>query len=354
MNLNREPTSGSQWGDRKVSRTYYNSRRIQLKQPKNISIDLIREALSFIPADLPRSEWIKIGMALKSEFPDAFHLFDEWSKGGNSYNSKDVHSTWKSIKSIGGITIGTLLRFAQDNGFNFKDNRFEQHFRVTKYQKAQSCDFRENNKKEIQDTAIRSQKVWANAKPAQDDHPYLRAKNIAGKGLAEVGGDNFHIPNIIRNEGRFLVIPLHDIFGNIWSIQFISESGKKAFIQGKQQSGIFFRIGEESNLFWIVEGVATGLAFHQKTGHTVYCAFSAYALGKVGLTLRAAYPQAQIFFIADDDWDKPLNTGVIKALEAASYINARVYKPNFDGYQRNSSHTDFNDLCILRGSHGSN
>ena len=43
--------------------------------------DTIRAALSHIPANLPRDEWGRLGMAINSEFPDetGLDLFTEWS-----------------------------------------------------------------------------------------------------------------------------------------------------------------------------------------------------------------------------------------------------------------------------------
>ncbi len=70
-----------------------------------------------VSPDIPRDEWVKIGMAIKSEFPYAFELFDDWSKTGRTYNSKDSRATWKSIKPEGGITIKSLFFTAQKQGF---------------------------------------------------------------------------------------------------------------------------------------------------------------------------------------------------------------------------------------------
>ena len=44
----------------------------------NITPALIREALATLPANLPRDEWARIGMAIKSEYLDdtGFNLFD--------------------------------------------------------------------------------------------------------------------------------------------------------------------------------------------------------------------------------------------------------------------------------------
>ena len=43
--------------------------------------ELLRNALSFVPANLPRDEWARVGMAIKSEYPDdtGLQLFSDWS-----------------------------------------------------------------------------------------------------------------------------------------------------------------------------------------------------------------------------------------------------------------------------------
>ena len=84
------------------------------------SPDTIRAALSHIPANLPRDEWAKLGMAIKSEFPDetGLDLFTEWSATAASFDAKACRDTWRSIKAGGGVGIGTLLHMAKANGFH--------------------------------------------------------------------------------------------------------------------------------------------------------------------------------------------------------------------------------------------
>ncbi len=67
-------------------------------QQKQLTRDKVWEMLSFIPAD-DREDWIKIGMALKSEFGDSgFSLFEEWSKSSVKYDSNAVKSVWRSFR----------------------------------------------------------------------------------------------------------------------------------------------------------------------------------------------------------------------------------------------------------------
>jgi putative DNA primase/helicase len=81
--------------------------------------ELIRAALQYIPATLPRDDWARVGMAIKSEFPDDMgrDLFTEWSATAGSFDAKAVADTWRSIKAGGGVGIGTLLHLAKENGF---------------------------------------------------------------------------------------------------------------------------------------------------------------------------------------------------------------------------------------------
>ena len=76
-----------------------------------ITPELIRAALQHIAANLPRDEWARIGMAIKSEFPDETGrtLFTDWSATADSFDTKAALSTWKSIKASGGVNIDTLL-----------------------------------------------------------------------------------------------------------------------------------------------------------------------------------------------------------------------------------------------------
>ena len=61
-----------------------------------ITADLVRTALAYIPPNLPRDEWARVGMAIKSEFSDGagLDLFDKWSAGDkDGYDATAVQST---------------------------------------------------------------------------------------------------------------------------------------------------------------------------------------------------------------------------------------------------------------------
>ena len=86
----------------------------------------IRDALAYIPAAIPRDEWARVAMAIKSEFPDAtgFDLFDSWSlTDPDGYNTSNTRDTWRSIKAGGGVGIGTLFHMAKQNGYAHTEDR---------------------------------------------------------------------------------------------------------------------------------------------------------------------------------------------------------------------------------------
>ena len=88
--------------------------------PTTITPELLRNALGFVPANLPRDEWARVGMAIKSEYPDdtGLQLFSDWSAAsGGTFDAGAVGSTWRSIKAGGGVGVSTLLYLAKQHGF---------------------------------------------------------------------------------------------------------------------------------------------------------------------------------------------------------------------------------------------
>ncbi|EKD98814.1 MAG: primase 2, partial [uncultured bacterium] len=76
-----------------------------------------RDALNWIPADLPRDDWVKAGMAAHAAGL-AFSDFDTWSVTADSYDAKACKATWRSFKSTpGGVGAGTLFGMARDHGW---------------------------------------------------------------------------------------------------------------------------------------------------------------------------------------------------------------------------------------------
>jgi putative DNA primase/helicase len=83
------------------------------------TLESTRQALAHIPANLPRDEWAKVGMAIKSEFPDegGYALFFEWSATAPDFSASDCRTAWKSFKAGGSVTMGSLIHLAKQNGY---------------------------------------------------------------------------------------------------------------------------------------------------------------------------------------------------------------------------------------------
>jgi bifunctional DNA primase/polymerase-like protein/primase-like protein/AAA domain-containing protein len=82
-----------------------------------VSAEDARDMLMVVPAD-DRQTWLDIGMALKSNFGQSGRgLWDEWSRKSAKFDDKDQGRTWDSIDVDGGITIGTLIKRAQEGGW---------------------------------------------------------------------------------------------------------------------------------------------------------------------------------------------------------------------------------------------
>ena len=89
---------------------------------RTIPVDEYRrlsEALCYIDAD-DRSDWIKVGLALKHKYDDAGEvLWKAWSQKSAKYDVVDADNTWTSLKprETEGVTLGTIFHMAAQNGY---------------------------------------------------------------------------------------------------------------------------------------------------------------------------------------------------------------------------------------------
>lgn len=92
-------------------------------------VDTIRAALKFISPDCNRTDWVKIGLALRHHFHDdpetGLTIYDEWSSGAlnpdgeqpDSYVQEHMEHQWFSFKPEGNTSIGTLFYDAIAQGW---------------------------------------------------------------------------------------------------------------------------------------------------------------------------------------------------------------------------------------------
>lgn len=168
--------------------------------------------------------------------------------------------------------------------------------------------------------------IWQAAQPANDNHPYLVAKQVKAHGL--------------RHSRDALVVPIRDNDGTLHSLQFIQPDGSKRFLTGGAIRGHYAGIGRPAGRIYIAEGYATAASIFEATGTACAIAFNAGNLEPVALNLRHRFPDAEIIIAADNDVGTPGNPGMTKAAKAAAVAQATVVAPEAG---------DFNDLAAAAG-----
>jgi putative DNA primase/helicase len=304
-----------------------------------------RTMLACIPADLDREAWVRIGMALHSEYPggDGLTLFDEWSERGGSYNKRAVRSAWKSIKP-GGVQIGTLIAEAKRHGYTLDRDApppdpVEEARRRTERQQREQAEAK--RAAEAQKRARRE--AESALRDAQDPgaSEYLSRKRCKAYG--------------VKFAGDVLMVPMCNEAGELWNVQRIAPDGQKRFLDGGRKSGLWHWIGAalatpDAPLL-IAEGYATAASLHEATGYVCAVAFDCGNLIHVAKALRTLYRHARIVVCADDDANDKAkhpdgrNPGKDHADKAAQAVRGVVAVP----VGLPDGQTDFNDLAAFAG-----
>lgn len=309
--------------------------------------ELIRSALAHVSALVARDEWAKVAMAIKSEFPDetGFDLFDAWSQtAGDVYNAKATRDTWKSVRASGGVTVGTLLHMAKQNGWEPPKPAQGQQApsqpdpeataRLTR-ERAERAKAEQASIEAAQASAAKAAAdLWASA--SETGHsPYLERKGVAGVGVR-------YLP-----DGTVLV-PMHDADGVLWNVQCIAPAKPvggtdKRYgppgVKGGRKQGLWHVLGAlplpdaaggpsgAPAVVLLAEGYATAASLHMATGYPVAVAFDAGNLLPVARALRVLCPAALLVVCGDDDADTEARTGTnpgrVKAMAAAKSVASK-------------------------------
>lgn len=306
---------------------------------------LVRAALAHIPANLPRDEWARVAMAIKSEFHEGagLALFDEWSQhAGEGYDAAAVRSTWRSIKAGGPVTVGTLLHLAKEHGFTLPKNGGEAQ--TSAQPQGARADHEASARAEQQRTEAAHAKAAAEAAQLWDEagergvSPYLERKGVQAFGLRLYEG--------------WALVPLRDGAGKLWNLQRIAperpaDSGPdKLFLKGGRKSGLWHMLGNPAGAaaLLVAEGYATAASVHEATGRPVAVAFDAGNLAPVAKALRQLHPAALLVLCGDEDTATfartGRNPGRDKAQAAARQVDGLTVFPA--GLPEGAS--DFNDL----------
>lgn len=331
-------------------------RMIPLNNYRDLTEGEIATALTYLPAECSREEWVKIGMAIKAEFGGSgFDLFDDWSKsGGKKYSAKDCRDTWRSIKPSGGVTIATLIHEAKQFGFSLNEanrqpiDQSEIENRAARRKADEQAAAAQQQQRYAQ-AAARAAELWATGVPVEgSDHPYLERKGVLSFGLSY---------GKWRNGDDALLVPLRNIDGHLTTLQGIfanvsPDLGRdRDYLPGGQKRGSFHLIGGKpsgSTPIVVCEGYATGASIHMATGWFAAVAFDAGNMTSVARAMRSMFPLSTLVIAADNDqWNQDGNDGIHHARQAASAASAILAVPSFATLE--GKPTDFNDLHALQG-----
>jgi KaiC/GvpD/RAD55 family RecA-like ATPase len=258
--------------------------------------DRARDALQTIPPDLPRDEWVKVGMAAQAAGLD-FDAFNDWSAGAGNYNERDARDTWRSIKSGGGVGAGTLFRVAAENGWRIREGK--------PLQRLQQAPRKAPEPPRMPSPGMSPAEVWARCKPATAAHPYIVAKRAAGvplDGLRVVpDGDPLHIQ--AQSMAGALVVPAFAADGALQSLQLIPPpgAGKKLNLPNAPMAGASFTVGEvmAGKPVYLCEGIGAAWACWQATGHAAVVAFGWGNVARVAADLRQRDASARLVLAPD-------------------------------------------------------
>lgn len=332
---------------------------------RQVTAELVKDALAFIPPDVDRDTWARVGMAVKaSDLPAAlaFELWNEWSSRGATYNETAARDTWRSIKAQGSVTVGTLFGIASDHGFKFPDQgkaRPPVHT-CTNAEPQREAEARQREReaeaagyRERADAAARAaRKMWSDAL-AKGESGYLRRKGVGAHGVRFFADGT-------------LLVPMRDAAGELQNVQRIAPArptdGKpeKRFLPGGRKSGLWHLIGqlEGAAVLLLAEGYATAATLHEASGRPVAVAFDAGNLVHVARALRELHPALPLLICGDNDHETAkrtgTNPGADKARTAARAAateqgRTRVVLPSFPP-GGDAGRSDFNDRASLAGA----
>lgn len=328
------------------------------------TLEEVRDALQYIDSH-ERDTWVRMGMAIKHEFGQAgFDVWDLWSQQAANYQANAAKATWRSIKVSGAgdsVRIGSLFKEAMGHGWkpaqsisNEEKARREAEWESRRKVREQEWAEEEANTERWYDRVKElAAYVWQQL-GTSGKSPYLGTKRIKDYGIrfakaamiivtdeeAEtvriVQGreaiqsfyqDRDESLSFLHIKPGVIAVPLFDLSGQIWNIQFIFQGGKKRFMKHGRKSGLFHVLGTtkcEGPLIF-AEGYSTGASVHEAVGQPVVIAMDCGNLLPVARQWRQRYPDRLFVFAADNDLDTEGNPGIRHAQEAANDLGGYVW-----------------------------
>ena len=287
--------------------------------------DRAREALHAIPPDLPRDEWVKVGMGAHAAGVD-FDTFDAWSASAGNYNAAASRDVWRSIKPGKGVGAGTLFRMAAENGWRMGEGKPQQRAAQAPKKAA------EPPRKPA--PGMSPAEVWNRCEAATAAHRYITAKAAAGVPLGALrvvpAGDALRIAG--QGMAGALVVPAYGPQG-LQSLQLIPPpgAGKKLNLPGAQMAGASFTVGEvvPGAPLYLCEGIGQAWACWQATGNAAVVCFGWGSVGKVAEALRQRDAAARLILCPDAGKEESA-AEIAQAVGAAVCLMPQGEAQNFD------------------------
>ena len=287
--------------------------------------DRAREALHAIPPDLPRDEWVKVGMGAHAAGVD-FDTFDAWSASAGNYNAAASRDVWRSIKPGKGVGAGTLFRMAAENGWRMGEGKPQQRAAQAPKKAA------EPPRKPA--PGMSPAEVWNRCEAATAAHRYITAKAAAGVPLGALrvvpAGDPLRIAG--QGMAGALVVPAYGPQG-LQSLQLIPPpgAGKKLNLPGAPMAGASFTVGEvvPGAPLYLCEGIGQAWACWQATGNAAVVCFGWGSVGKVAEALRQRDAAARLILCPDAGKEESA-AEIAQAVGAAVCLMPQGEAQNFD------------------------
>ncbi|WP_029525848.1 AAA family ATPase [Polaromonas glacialis] len=305
-------------------------------------LDRAHDALYSIPADLPRDDWVKAGMAAHAAGID-FDAFNDWSAGAGNYDAAAARDTWRSFKPGKGVGAGTLFKLAAENGWRMGEG---------KPQRQAPAQTRPVAPPRQPAPGMSAADVWGRCEAATAQHPYIVAKKAAGVPLDGLrvlpAGDGLRIGGEPMAGG--LVVPVIRADGSISSLQLIAPPDVAARLKAKGKPGKLnlpgcpvqgsFTVGEllPGSVAYLVEGIGAAWSCWQATGAAGVVCFGSGRMRAVAAELRARDASARLVLVPDVGKEE-------QAQAIAKEVNALVVTLP-PGWPQNS---DVNDLMQRDG-----
>ena len=181
--------------------------------------------------------------------------------------------------------------------------------------------------KQQEQAATRVARQMKGLVPVETPTTYMLAKGIA----VQTGA-------LTDKDGKKTYLPVIDVDGKQWSMQYIQEDGTKRFAKDSRKEGCFHVVGGLASLakapaLVISEGYATAATLKQSLGFATVSAFDSGNLAQVALALHQRFPDKPVVIAGDDDRHleilQGVNPGRTKAEEAAALVGGKVVLPIF-------------------------